>query len=85
VGAAEVMDREDNSMPAATRVRSPPRRCEKGADYVFSPKDNQLRDVAFREDDSRVRVGNAPENLALVRKPTQNLLQQEAPLKRGIY
>ena len=25
-------------------------------------------DVAFREDDSRIRTGNAPENLALVRK-----------------
>lgn len=41
-------------------------------------------DVAFREDESRVRVGNAPENLALVRKLTHNLLQQEKTLKRGV-
>ena len=41
-------------------------------------------DVAFREDDSRVRVGNAPENLALIRKLTHNLLKQETTLKRGI-
>lgn len=41
-------------------------------------------DVVFGEDDSRVRVGNAPENLALVRKLTHNLLQQETTLKRGI-
>jgi predicted transposase YbfD/YdcC len=41
-------------------------------------------DVAFHEDDSRVRVGNAPENLALVRKITHNLLQQEKTLKRGV-
>jgi predicted transposase YbfD/YdcC len=34
-------------------------------------------DLAFREDDLRVRVGNAPENLALIRKLTHNLLQQE--------
>ncbi len=40
-------------------------------------------DVAFHEDDSRVRVGNAPENLALVRKITHNLLQQEKTFKRG--
>jgi predicted transposase YbfD/YdcC len=40
-------------------------------------------DVAFREDDSRVRVGNAAENLALVRKITHNMLQQEKTLKRG--
>jgi predicted transposase YbfD/YdcC len=39
-------------------------------------------DVAFREDDSRIRAGNA-ENLALVRKLTHNLLKQETTLKRG--
>jgi predicted transposase YbfD/YdcC len=43
-----------------------------------------ILDVAFGEDDSRVRTGNAPENLALVRKLTHNLLQQETTLKRGI-
>lgn len=43
-----------------------------------------ILDVAFGEDDSRVRVGNAPENLALVRKLTHNLLQQENTLKRGV-
>lgn len=41
-------------------------------------------DVAFNEDHSRVRVGHAPENLALVRKITHNLLQQEKTLKRGV-
>lgn len=41
-------------------------------------------DVAFGEDNSRVRAGNAAENLALIRKLTHNLLQQETSLKRGI-
>ena len=41
-------------------------------------------DVAFREDDSRVRIRNAAENLALVRKITHNILQQEKTLKRGV-
>jgi len=41
-------------------------------------------DVVFREDDSRVRIKNAAENLALVRKITHNLLQQEKTVKRGI-
>jgi len=41
-------------------------------------------DVVFREDDSRVRIGHAQENLALVRKITHNLLQQEQTLKRGV-
>lgn len=41
-------------------------------------------DVAFREDENRIRAGNAAENLALVRKLTHNLLKQETTLKRGI-
>jgi len=41
-------------------------------------------EVAFNEDQSRVRVGNAPENLALMRKLTHNLLLQEKTLKRGV-
>ena len=41
-------------------------------------------DVSFGEDDSRVRVGHAPENLALVRKITHNLFQHETTLKRGL-
>jgi predicted transposase YbfD/YdcC len=39
-------------------------------------------DVAFREDDCRVRVGHAPENLAIVRHFALNLLQQE-PSRRA--
>ena len=41
-------------------------------------------DVAFQEDDSRIRAGNAPENLALLRNLTHNLLKQETTLMRGI-
>jgi predicted transposase YbfD/YdcC len=41
-------------------------------------------DVAFREDDSRVRTGHAAENLALARKITHNLMQQEKSDKRGV-
>jgi predicted transposase YbfD/YdcC len=41
-------------------------------------------DVAFREDDSRVRNGHAAENLALARKITHNLMQQEKTDKRGV-
>ncbi|HYE73903.1 MAG TPA: ISAs1 family transposase, partial [Blastocatellia bacterium] len=41
-------------------------------------------DVVFHEDNSRVRIGHAPQNLALVRKITHNLLQQEKTLKRGV-
>jgi hypothetical protein len=48
------------------------------------PRSHWILDVVFDEDDSRVRAGNAPENLALVRILTHNLLQQEKTLKRGI-
>ena len=41
-------------------------------------------DIAFREDESRVRLGNAPENLALVRRIALNLLGREKTAKVGI-
>jgi len=40
-------------------------------------------DVTFREDDSRVRMGHAPENLALLRKMALNLLRQNKSKKCG--
>lgn len=43
-----------------------------------------ILDVVFREDDSRVRVGHAAENFALIRRIALNLLQQEKSLKRGV-
>ncbi len=42
-------------------------------------------DVVFREDDSRVRVGNAAENFGLLRKVAHSLLQQERAAKVGVH
>jgi predicted transposase YbfD/YdcC len=41
-------------------------------------------DVIFGEDDSRVRVGHAAENFALLRRLVNNLLQHERSVKRGV-
>jgi predicted transposase YbfD/YdcC len=41
-------------------------------------------DVAFREDDSRVRVDHGPENFAILRRLALNLLKQDKSLKIGI-
>ncbi|MCO6476300.1 MAG: ISAs1 family transposase [Phaeodactylibacter sp.] len=41
-------------------------------------------DIAFREDDSRIRKGNASENFATLRHIAINKLKNEKSLKRGI-
>lgn len=41
-------------------------------------------DIAFREDQQRVRIGNAPANFAVLRHIALNLLKHETSLKLGI-
>jgi hypothetical protein len=41
-------------------------------------------DVAFNEDDCRIRKDYAPENLAIIRHIALNLLNQEKHLKKGV-
>ncbi len=41
-------------------------------------------DIAFREDESRVRVGHAAQNLAILRRFALNLLRQETTARLGI-
>ncbi len=58
-------------------------------DYVHSHwgienKPHWVLDMAFREDESRVRQGNASENLAMMRHFCLNLLKKEDAAKWGI-
>lgn len=49
--------------------------------------ENQLHwvlDIAFREDESRLRKGNGAQNFGLLRHIALNLLKQESTCKRGI-
>jgi hypothetical protein len=41
-------------------------------------------DVAFREDDCRIRCGDAPQNLAILRRIALNLLKDDTKTKLGI-
>jgi predicted transposase YbfD/YdcC len=41
-------------------------------------------DIAFREDDSRIRKDHAPQNMAVLRHMALNLLKQETSVKVGI-
>jgi predicted transposase YbfD/YdcC len=41
-------------------------------------------EIAFREDDCRIRKGNGAENFAVLRHIALNLLRRETSAKRGI-
>jgi predicted transposase YbfD/YdcC len=41
-------------------------------------------DIAFREDESRIRKGHAPQTFAVLRHSALNLLKQDTTLKRGL-
>ena len=43
-----------------------------------------LLDLSFREDESRIRTGNAPENMAIVKHMALNLLRQDQKSKTSI-
>ncbi|MCA1624042.1 MAG: ISAs1 family transposase [Acidobacteria bacterium] len=82
LGGAKTVDRRYfiSSLEAdATRAL----RCVRGH-WAIENELHWCLDIGFREDDCRTRVGNAPENLAIIRHLGLNLLKQETSSKRGI-
>jgi predicted transposase YbfD/YdcC len=69
-----------SSLPADARVLS---RAIRGH-WAIENRLHWALDVAFREDDSRVRVGHAPENLAIIRHFALNLLRREPSRRTGL-
>ena len=54
------------------------------AHWGIETKLHWVLDIAFREDDSRIRKGYAPENMAILRHIAVNKLKNEKSFKRGI-
>ena len=54
------------------------------AHWGIETKLHWVLDIAFREDDSRIRKGYAPQNMAILRHIAVNKLKNEKSLKRGI-
>ncbi len=54
------------------------------AHWGIENKLHWILDIAFREDESRLRKGNGPENFAMVRHMALSLLKQEPSAKIGV-
>jgi predicted transposase YbfD/YdcC len=91
VGRADVMRTVKGKTKIETRyfISSLPNNAKLLADSVRQHWgiENSLHwvlDVAFREDDSRIRKDNAPQNFAILRHLAHSLLQQNKSVKTGI-
>ena len=61
-----------------------PRRRQAQGNAHQDTKSIGRKDVTFNEDHCRIRSGNSPRNLALLRRMALNALNQEKSLKRSL-
>ena len=66
---------ENNAEKFAKAVRS---------QWAIENRLHWVLDVSFREDESRIRKGNAPENFAVLRHIALNMIKRETSLKKSI-
>lgn len=55
-----------------------------GAHWGIENSMHWVLDVAFREDECRIRCGNAPQNFAILRRIALNLLKGDTNTRLGI-
>lgn len=69
-----------NSLPSDAKIFANAVRSHWGIENSL----HWILDVAFREDESRIRKDYAPENFSILRRIALNLLKKETSLKAGI-
>jgi predicted transposase YbfD/YdcC len=80
----EVEERYDISSLSSNRPGSAGRMLETvRTHWEMENQVHWVLDIAFRQDDSRIRIGQAPENFAVLRRIALNLLPAEKTVKLG--
>jgi predicted transposase YbfD/YdcC len=70
---------------ASAHIGAPALLAAKRAHWQIENSVHWILDIAFREDDSRLRKDHGPQNFALLRRIALNLLKHETSCKLGIY
>lgn len=78
------VEREARSYLLSTALSAPQFAAAVRSHWGIENQVHWLLDMAFREDESRIRVGSAAENFAVLRRLALHLLHQDTTAKCGI-